>query len=615
MDYDKIGLMVGLEIHAQLDTPKLFCSCPTELSDAGKCSIMRRLRPTMSELGEIDPAAKEEFTKGMVNNYLSDFDSSCLVYLDEEPPHDPNGDAVYILLQIAMLLQADICDQIQFMRKIVIDGSNVSGFQRTAMVALNGKAVSEYGNVLIPTICLEEDAARLVETKGKTKIWNVDRLGTPLVEIATDPSMHSPSQARDIALYLGQAMKATRGLKRGIGTIRQDVNISIRGGARVEIKGVQELNLIDDYVRNEATRQQALIGIRDELASRGYVYHDPKILDLSDIFAETQCKIIKGSVFGIALEKFEGLIGTEIQPKRRLGTEMSDYAKKYVRGIFHGDELPAYGITDAEVSKVQEALGVGCGDSFVIVAAPREVAYKALEAVMLRVRLACDGVPNETRRPLPDGTSQYMRPLPGRSRMYPETDVYPITVSCEMLEQVRSTLPELPSERTKRLCDTYGMSRDNAVKIIDADVEESFVYAISKSMGIGRFIRLVDILSMLSHEGVEVYDEGDLIRQVVDAGDSLPLESYEDVVRQASSGKKTVTGSMEGLGISDVGEDAVRAEVRKVLESEREMVLSRGKGAFKPVMGKVMAALRGKSDGKTISRILGEELDSILEKS
>jgi len=293
VDYDKLGLKVGLEIHAQLDTKKLFCSCATELLDDQDFSFMRRLRPTMSELGEIDPAAKDEFKKGMENLYKTSIGHSCLVYADEEPPHDPNPEAVTILLQIASMLKADIVDKIHFMRKVVIDGSNVGGFQRTALVALNGKAFSEYGNVLIPVICLEEDAARLIETSGKTKIWNIDRLGTPLVEIATDPSMHHPRQARDIALYLGQVMKATGRLKRGIGTIRQDVNVSISGGARVEIKGVQELNLIEECVSSECARQVKLLEIQKELKRRGVATINMSlayVLRDFPAFSEQRCK-------------------------------------------------------------------------------------------------------------------------------------------------------------------------------------------------------------------------------------------------------------------------------------------------------------------------------------
>jgi len=611
MDYDSIGLRVGLEIHAQLDTGKLFCRCPSVLSDSQNFGFKRQLRPTMSELGEIDPAAKEEFTKGMMNLYKASTDGNCLVYSDEEPPHDPDDDAVKTLLQISLMLNADIVDVIHFMRKIVIDGSNVSGFQRTAMVALNGEAYSQFGNVLIPTICLEEDAARLIEMAGKTKIWNIDRLGTPLVEIATDPSMHHPQQTRDIALYLGQVMKATGRLKRGIGTIRQDVNISIERGARVEIKGVQELNMISEYVHNECLRQLALLDIASKLKERGIRTCDPAIKDLSSIFEDTACKIIKGNVFGILLEGFAGLIGMEVQPGRRFGTELADYAKKYVRGIFHSDELPAYGISAEEVKAVRASLGGGDDDAFVLVAAEQPTASRALEEVIRRSRLAIEGVPHETRRPMPDGTSQYMRPLPGKSRMYPETDIYPIVVEDRMLERLRSALPELPAERIDRLCENYGIAEDNARKILEWDVEEAFIESQEQhGMNPGQFLRLMETLTMLKKEGfTHPSDEEALIASFMGAHEDIPLESYEAVLRQMISTSADAREAARALGIERASSDELRDVVASIAEDNAQLIEQRGDGAFKPLMGKAMAALKGKGDGSQISALLKEEIE------
>ncbi|MBN1786293.1 MAG: Glu-tRNA(Gln) amidotransferase subunit GatE, partial [Candidatus Methanofastidiosa archaeon] len=610
MDYEELGLKVGLEIHAQLDTRKLFCSCPSSLNENHDYLFKRRLRPTMSELGEIDPAAREEFTKGMMNIYNTSLSDSCLVYSDEEPPHDPNPDAIHILLQISALLKADIVDQIQFMRKIVIDGSNVSGFQRTALVALNGKASSRHGDVLIPTICLEEDAARLIEKVGKSRIWNIDRLGTPLVEIATDPSMHHPEQARDVALFLGQAMKSTGRLKRGIGTIRQDVNISIENGARVEVKGVQELNLIEDYVRNEAHRQLALVKIKEELGKRGALEVPLDIIDFSEIFSGTDCKIISGSVFGVKLPGFAGLLKKEVQKGRRFGTELADYARKHVRGIFHSDELPAYGICEDEVSKVAEAIDSRDDDAFVLVAADKETAYKALSEVVRRANMALEGVPKETRRPLADGNTQYMRPLPGRSRMYPETDVYPFMVSRELIEDVMNNLPELPEERLERLKKDYSLSEDNALKIIDLDIEDIFIMSQTKfHMPTGKFLRLFDTITMLSRQGISIsIDNGPIVGSFMGEHDRIPLESYEDVLRYMASNGPDVSNALKELGIAHASDEEVRKVIIGIINDNIDVLGERGMDSFKPLMGKAMAELKGKSDGSVISRILRDEL-------
>ncbi|RLE48773.1 MAG: Glu-tRNA(Gln) amidotransferase GatDE subunit E, partial [Candidatus Methanomethylicota archaeon] len=239
LDYRSLGLRVGLEIHQQLNTKhKLFCECPTSMRDESPhYEVQRKLRPTQSELGEIDIAAQFEFKKGKWFIYEGYEDSVCLVELDEEPPHPLNQEALDVALQVALMLNMTPVDEVHVMRKIVIDGSNTCGFQRTARVAMNGWIDDEEGRVRILTLSLEEDAARKIIEDDKSIRYRLDRLGIPLIEIATGPDIHSPEQAKRVALRIGQLLRATRKVKRGIGTIRQDLNISISGGARIEVKG------------------------------------------------------------------------------------------------------------------------------------------------------------------------------------------------------------------------------------------------------------------------------------------------------------------------------------------------------------------------------------------
>jgi len=254
----EIAIKAGLEIHQQLDTNKLFCNCPSILrQDSPKFSIMRKLHAVAGESGEIDVAAKFEVGKDREFSYEG-YDSTCLVELDEEPPHQINPEALQTAIQISILLNCEILPYTQIMRKTVVDGSNTSGFQRTLLIARNGYIETQLGKVGIQSVCLEEDAARIISQEHGKVIYRLDRLGIPLVEIATAPDIKTPEQAKEAALHLGEILRACK-VKRGIGTIRQDVNVSIPGSQRIEIKGVQEPELIIKTINSEVKRQQELV--------------------------------------------------------------------------------------------------------------------------------------------------------------------------------------------------------------------------------------------------------------------------------------------------------------------------------------------------------------------
>jgi Glu-tRNA(Gln) amidotransferase subunit E-like FAD-binding protein len=255
-DYQKLGFMCGIEIHQQLEGRKLFCGCPTNNSQKEPdIKVIRRLRVSASELGKIDAAAKYEAEKNLYFIYESSSEDTCLVEYDEEPPHPANPEALKTALTVARLLNAKIVDEIHFMRKIVIDGSNTSGFQRTALIALDGYFETSKGRVNVPTICLEEEAAQKTETGKDFVRYRLDRLGIPLIELGTDASIKDPEHAKEAASYLGMVLRSVEGVKRGLGTIRQDLNVSIVGHPRVEIKGFQELRSIPKTIEIEAKRQ------------------------------------------------------------------------------------------------------------------------------------------------------------------------------------------------------------------------------------------------------------------------------------------------------------------------------------------------------------------------
>ncbi len=440
IDYRALGLKCGLECHQQLAAGKLFSRSPSILrDDAPHYTVERRLRPSASELGEVDRAALEAFEKGLSYIYEGYYDTVSLVELDEEPPQAVDSEALGTILEIAMMCNSSVLDEIFVMRKMVIDGSNTSGFQRTALVATGGEIALKTKSLGVQTIVLEEDAARPTSREGNKIHYRLDRLGIPLIELATEPGIETPEEAKEAALAIGTLFRLTGKVKRGLGTIRQDLNVSIRGGARVEIKGVQELEIIDEYVRREVNRQQGLLEVRKELVARGLGNANLRLApkDLTGIFAATNSGILKGSlskgekVFGLRLEKFRGIIGKELQPGRRLGTEFADYVKTRtgLRGIFHSDELPNYGITQEEAAAAAKELLCADKDAFVLVAASEEKALKALAGVFSRAQQCLEGIPEETRGAVEGGNTEYLRPLASTESFFRQNCFY-FTVFC-----------------------------------------------------------------------------------------------------------------------------------------------------------------------------------------
>jgi glutamyl-tRNA(Gln) amidotransferase subunit E len=605
MDYEALGLKAGIEIHQQLNTrEKLFCGCPTTLRkfEERKGEFYRYLRATESEMGEIDRAAKEEMKHLRRFTYYA-YDTTCLVENDEEPPSPLNPEALEICLIIARMFGMTPIEQVHTMRKLVIDGSNTSGFQRTALIAVKGQIP---GSGAIETICLEEEAAQRV----KDSIFSLDRLGIPLVEITTSPCMHTPEEVARVAGYLGMVLRSTGRVKRGLGTIRQDVNISIREGARVEIKGVQELDLIAEVVDREVARQVALLEIREMLNERGAsVREEP--FDVTSTFSGTKSSILKkaGCILAVILPGFAGLVGHEIQPGRRLGSEFSDYAKKCdVGGIFHTDELPAYGVTEQEVEELRRVTEAGPDDCVVLVASSRKKAMCAAEQVKSRALMALTGVPEETRKMLEGGSTAYMRPLPGAARMYPETDVIPVTISSDVWECIQ--VPELLTKKAERYSAELGLDPGVARQIAYSEYLPLFDQAISEGISPNLASRtLLSTLKELSRDGVPIGAIGD--REIL---------SVMKSVEEGKAAKEAVPGILERVAGGSPVEEAIsecapvistaelEAIIRRIVQERADFVAQKGPGALGPLMGVVMAEVRGSADGKLVSDLLKREI-------
>lgn len=628
LDYRALGLVCGIEIHQQLDTAhKLFCGCPTKHRevDESNFEFFRYLRPSRSELGEIDRAALEEVLVARRFLYKS-YDTTCLVEADEEPPQEINPEAMEISLVIARLLRMKIVDEVQTMRKTVIDGSNTSGFQRTAYIGSGGSINTTCGPVGIGILCLEEEAARIVDDRGDSLVYSLDRLGIPLVEIGTAPDIVSPEHAREVAKALGMILRSTGRVKRGLGTIRQDVNVSIKGGARVEVKGVQELNLIDRIVELEVLRQFRLLEIRDELQRRG-ASAGTATWDVTPLFASAGSKVIAkslkggGVVLACLLKGFDGLVGREIQPDRRFGTELSDRAKRAgVGGIFHTDELPAYGVTAEEVKAVRALLAAGENDCVVMVTGPRDRAEKALKAVQARAGEALQGVPEETRRALPDGCSEYMRPLPGSARMYPETDVPSVVITDQMLDGLK--LPELFAARAERFERAYGLNRELA-RVMAASpgyqLFEEIVAKYKEKVPPSIVVRALETIPIeLARENVPVSNLTDQHFKesfALVAEGRIAKEGLVDLLRAlAEHPESSAAEATKAAGLGGVDGTGVEAAVHAIVVSKADLVRSKGERAAGPLMGLVMKELRGKADGSLVSAILKKEIQNILSE-
>ncbi len=631
VNYSEIGLKVGLEIHQQLDTAtKLFCSCKPKLfKEEPEITFIRRLRPTQSELGQIDPAALFEFQKGVKILYEATTETACLVEMDEEPPHDLNREAVEIALTVAVMIGAKPVDEIHVMRKTVIDGSNTTGFQRTCVIALGGSITIDEKEIPIQHISLEEDAARKTGEESSTIRYRIDRLGIPLIEVATAPVLYSPQETEKVALAIGRILRATGKAKRGLGTIRQDLNISIPDGALIEIKGVQELELVSKVVENEVQRQLNLLRIREELRRRGVEEKDiaDEFVDVTSVFKQTKCKVIQKAVkennrvLAVKLLRFDGLLREELAPGMRLGTEMADIAHFWGRvgGIFHSDEMPAYGITEEEINRLKGFMKAGPNDAVVFVADTLENAIDALKGVTQRAREALRGVPEETRGANPDGTTRYLRPRPGAARMYPETDVPPIQLSEEYLEKLRACLPELPGQRLKRLMEEYNINRKLARQVIDSEYGVLFEVVVQETEVSATVVAatLTETLKALKRDGVDVENVTDeQIREMfrlVGSGETVK-EAIPEIVGWLSKHEgASVRDAIESLGLGMISREELELMIEELLREHRSLVEKRGKNAFGVLMGMVMERVRGRAEARLVSEVLRRRLDEFLE--
>jgi len=628
IDFQKIGLKVGLEIHQQLDThKKLFCRCrPTE-SDEYTEKFSRSLRTAKSELGELDPAALLEKAKSKKINYYANSQSSCLVEKDDEPPHDLDHDAKKISLLISSMLESKIFSEIHVMRKTVIDGSNTSGFQRTMLVSQGGNLKVNGKNIGVQAICLEEDAAKLLKDERNERDYSLDRLGVPLVEIALEPVSAKPFEVKEIALTLGRLLRATRMVKRGIGSIRQDVNISVMNSGVVEVKGVQQLDQLEKIIGYEAKRQHGLILIAEKLKKLSITISNEDVFVITEVFKDCESKIIQkalksnAKINAIRVRNFSGMFGFEPYSGIRLGKEIGQLVRFFgIGGVFHSDELPNYGINSADVDKVREYLELADEDGFLIIAGEDPKLDYAIDSIIKRIQDATNGVPAETRAATQDGETIFLRPRPGASRMYPETDIPSISVIPEEIKLAMENIPKSWDESIAEIQQRYDLNSQLSEQIFDSEYMELFEKICENKKNSPNFVAsvLCSTLTNLQRKGFDVVlltHEHIIELFELLASNKIPKESLEIIFENIMSGKsETVSRAIESSAVTSINEEDLHMILDKIIQENIELVKRDGLRSIRTLMGISMKEVRGKASGKIVNELLEEKIKNIIKK-
>ena len=633
-DYKELGLKCGLEIHQQLDTEtKLFCRCPSKLQGTRlpDFNTKRYMRPVLGEMGTFDTAMLTEYKKGKTIIYEGYNDVICTYELDDTPPFSCNEEARKIALELALLLNANIIEEMHVSRKNYLDGSVPSGFQRTMILGTDGYLTLENGKkIRIDILSLEEEAARKIKTEKKINFYRLDRLGIPLVEVTTKPDINTPEECRECAERIGLLLWMTN-VKKVIGSIRQDVNVSIKSGTRIEIKGVQKLSWIPLLINHEISRQLGLIEIREELNNRKVSEKDiPKgPVDLTSLMAKTKSKFIASSLksgkslYGFNFKGFKGIFGKELMEDYRFGTEVSSKVKVIsgLKGIIHSDEnLENYNLSKNDILKIQNELNSKEKDCFVLILGTKKELNKAADIIINRIEYVFKGVPPETRKALENGTTEFLRELHGGARLYPDTDSQAIMNTAEEIKNIQNTLPNYP----------WDIIADYAKKY---KVEQSSIKDLIFTGELSLFDSLIEIypekpsivLNTLQNKAKAIRREGKNIENITDddykkifqelKNENIGKEAIEDIMKlKADSPNLSIKQIIEKLHFETLSVEDLKIIINETVNNNLKIIKERGMRSMGPLMGIVMEKVRGKIDGEIVSKELKVQILNKLKE-
>jgi len=632
----KNRLKVGLEIHQQLDTKnKLFCNC--EIVDATEhdFTFKRNLRPTRSEMGSYDQAALFESKKIKIIKYQSSRNSNCLIESDEEPPVEVNTEALEVVLTLCLALHCTVEDELHVMRKIVIDGSNTTGFQRTILVGRDGFLDVEGIRVGVQSICLEEDAARIINEQNKdndesNKIYSLDRLGIPLIEIALEPISNSPTFVTILAQTVGRLLRSTKKVTRGIGSIRQDVNISVDNGPVVEIKGVQQLSQLALIIDYETKRQDGLNQIAKKLTERNINRSEfiGTVTDVTDLLRNSSSKVLKriltddSKIIAFVLHGFNGILSFEPYPGIRLGKELGDLVKSYgIGGIFHSDELPNYGISIDDVQSISSVLRMNKNDAFILVGGSITLLNTVLFELFNRITKSFSGVVPETRYVRIDGITAFSRPRPGSSRMYPETDIPYISIDDNTMKGLSKLIPQPWDVVIEQISKKYDINKTLAENIFDSQYFILFEKIISQTSISPSFIisKLTEDLVSLERDG---YDTSILTEDVLFylfmqlnysriSKESVPIIIEKLLKKEVDDVEEVI----RSFGTDSLTEEFVDDTISRIISENKKVISEKGLDAVGLLMGRCMEILRGKIDGEKVNKKLMTKLINYIQGS